>query len=302
MSTKIFHLSDLHIGRLVPVDPDNESPNLRNIVSWLVEQYGDDDDTRVVLITGDLSDDGERPQLEEARALLQPLYDSGFIVWPVPGNHDYGRDGIHAKARKFIAFKDTFFSESNPPFYDENVSYPHVKNFGGHLFIGLNSMKAETGFFDGLLADGELGSDQIRDTIGILRKHLDRPATKKVIVHLHHHPFMFPDQSLFEYIADYFTHRLKDGPEFMHNIAGKVDILLFGHEHHHLDFSGGDISVKYRIPIILSSGKSTARKKAYALKEDGMVRKRKVLAEGLLGRLIEIDDEGVVSVTNIAFG
>ncbi len=303
MGTKIFHISDLHIGRCVPTEPNDESRNLKKIVDRLASLHGDEDGTRVVLITGDLADDGEREQFREARELLQPLYAGGFIVWPVPGNHDYGTDGIHAKASKFIPFKDTFFSEANPPFYDENVSYPHVKHFGDHVFIGLNSMKAETGFFDGLLADGELGGKQIADTIGILRKHVDRPSTRKVIVHLHHHPFMFPDHSLLEYAADYLTHRLKDGPELMHNIAGKVDILLFGHEHHHLDFSGGEISRQYRIPIILSNGKSTdANGKAYALQDDGTVRKRKVLGEGLLGRLIEIDDAGVPTVTNIEFG
>ncbi|MEW6267248.1 MAG: metallophosphoesterase [Thermodesulfobacteriota bacterium] len=301
MGTKIFHISDLHIGRLVPTEANEESRNLEIIVNWLVKHYGEDKITRVVLITGDLADDGTRSQFEDVRRLLQPLYDYGFIVWPVPGNHDYGTDGIHAKASRFIPFKDTFFSKNTPPFYDENVSYPHVKLFGGHLFLGLNSMKAETGFVDGLLADGELGSKQIKNIIGVLRKYLDRPPTQKVIVHLHHHPFMFPDQSLIEKIADYLTHRLKDGPELMHNIAGKIDILLFGHEHHHLDFSGTAISRQYRIPIILSNGKSTEQAKAFAMKDDGTVLKGTVLAKGLLGRMIEIDDEGVPSVMNIEF-
>jgi len=90
--------------------------------------------------------------------------------------------------------------------------------------------------------------------------------------------------------ADYLTHCLKDGAQFMHAVTGKVNILLFGHQHHHLDFSGKELSRKFRIPVILSNGKSAEKGREYALQDDGTVRRKK-LAEGLLGRLIEIDDE-----------
>jgi hypothetical protein len=47
----------------------------------------------------------------------------------------------------------------------------------------------------------------------------------------------------------------------MRLIGGRVDALLFGHEHRHVDFSepfaGHVLTEEYGIPCILASGKST---------------------------------------------
>jgi hypothetical protein len=44
-------------------------------------------------------------------------------------------------------------------------------------------------------------------------------------------------------------------------LRGRVDALLFGHEHRHIDFSqpfeGHAFTEEYDIPLILASGKST---------------------------------------------
>lgn len=162
MVTRILHISDLHIGKT-----ETEERNLKHIVKYIVNRDWKESKP-VVLITGDIVNDGEEKQFVLARKLLNDLYENNFIVLPIPGNHDYGKNGNHALEKRFKCFKNEFYRL-------ENVSYPHVKEINGHCFIGLNSMKAETGFFEGLLADGELGGRQIHDTLGVLKKLDNKP-------------------------------------------------------------------------------------------------------------------------------
>jgi len=166
-------------------------------------------------------------------------------------------------------------------------------------------MKAETGFWDGLLADGELGSRQIHNVSGILNYVDDLPPSErkktKVVVHLHHHPFLYPDENPIMVGVEKIGHWLKDGEGFMGVLAGRIDILLFGHEHRHLNFVGTEICDGYRIPWILSCGKSTDRKsKQYAVNNKGEATDE-VLNTGLLGNLIDIDSEGNISAETIKF-
>ena len=292
MSAKILHLSDLHIGK-----SRSESTNLKKIIESLTENYSNKKLT--ILITGDIVDDGQKKQYKEAVTILKPLLtNENFNIYPVPGNHDYGWNGIHAERQRFKYFKNAFYGL-------ESVAYPHVKiDFSGNVFIGLNSMKAETGYWDGLLADGELGSRQIHNISGILNSIDDLSPSerkkKKVIVHLHHHPFIYPDDSWIEEGIKKGGHWLKDGEGLMGVIAGRIDILLFGHEHRHLDFSGTELSKRFRIPWILSSGKSTRKSDKYALNKKGEKTKT-VLNSGLLGRMIDIDSAGNVTIETITF-
>jgi len=288
MTTRILHISDLHVGKT-----EAEEWNLERIVKYIVKRDWEGSKP-VVLITGDIVDDGKEQQFVLARKLLDDLYTNNFIVLPIPGNHDYGRNGNHAMEKRFKYFKNEFYRM-------ENVSYPHIKEINGHYFIGLNSMKAETGFFEGLLADGELGGRQIHDTLGVLKKLDDRPPEQKVILHLHHHPFLFPDEDTLTSIGEIVGHRLEDGEDLMHKISGRVDFLLFGHEHRHLNFSSTKLSKKYRIPYIMSSGKSTESCVEYAVNEEGEADENTKLKEGLLGRVIEIKNNGTCTVDTIEF-
>lgn len=293
MKTRILQISDLHVGK-----SNSESGNLRRIVDKVVQEYKNKD--LVILMTGDIVDDGQKKQYKQAAKILKPLSDSpNFSVWPVPGNHDYGWNGIHARRKRFKYFKSTFWKF-------ENVSYPHVKtDLAGNIYIGLNSMHAEADFWDGLLADGELGSKQIHNVSGVLSAFEGLPATdrknKKVIVHLHHHPFLFPDESIIEEGIEYVGHWLKDGDGLMQTIAGRVDILLFGHEHRHLNFSGTKLSRRYRIPWILSCGKSTQNSTEYAVNDKGEADMDTALNRGKLGNMIEIGTDGGVSARTIKF-
>ena len=95
MSAKILQLSDLHVGK-----SKSESKNLIQIVKKITESYSDTELS--VLLTGDIVDDGQKKQYKEAVTILKPLLEKpNFNVWPIPGNHDYGWNGVHAERQRF---------------------------------------------------------------------------------------------------------------------------------------------------------------------------------------------------------
>ena len=292
MKPKILHLSDLHVGK-----SKSELRNFRRIVKGVIERFGKDKLT--VLITGDIVQDGREEQYKEAAEALKPLMDKRNInLWAVPGNHDYGWVGLHAEKKKFEHFKKYFYGS-------EHIAYPHrdIDDLGNY-FVGLNSMKAEDDYWDGLLADGELGFKQIGNLAGMLNSIVEEIGSdrkkRKIIVYLHHHPFIYPDDAWWEELIEKGGHWLKDGQGLMGALAGRVDILLFGHEHRHLDFHDTDLSKRYRIPWIFSCAKSTKKGREYSLNKKGEATSE-VLNSGLLGRLIEIDAKGSISHKTIVF-
>jgi predicted phosphohydrolase len=201
---RILHISDLHIGKEADVDRWKKA---EKIVRESIREWGDDDDKPLVLITGDVVDDGAEVEFIEARRILRPLHRAGFQVAPLPGNHDYGWNGAHAEEKRFKLFKKYLLG------IESRVTYPDVPYADDDVtLITLNSMHAETGFWDGLLADGELGSRQLEDLdelITILRD--ERKKSHKIVVALHHHPFRFPDDPPLKKIKERLGHRLKDG-------------------------------------------------------------------------------------------
>ena len=252
---KILHISDLHIGK-EETDVD-EWRQAEKLVRLIRREWGDDADKPLVLITGDIVDDGREVEFIEARRILGPLHRAGFQVAPLPGNHDYGWNGAYAQEKRFKLFKKHLLG------IETRVTYPDVPYADADVsVITLNSMKSETGFWDGLLADGELGDHQLNELGELLTTlRAERKKSHKIVVAVHHHPFLFPDDPLFEQAKEWFGHRLKDGADLMRLLSGRIDALLFGHEHRHVDFSkpfdGHLFTEEYDIPCILSSGKST---------------------------------------------
>jgi predicted MPP superfamily phosphohydrolase len=288
---QILHLSDLHIGKTVTVERDN----LITIVQKTVDTWGGAESKPLVLITGDMSNDAKVDQFDQAREILDPLYKAGFQLLIIPGNHDYGPTGILVQPHHFEIFKNRFYP-------GQQIDFPLKTEINGHVLIGLNSMEGHEHGIDIFFADGKLGSSQNDRIVEILNGLKDRDKKQKVIVYLHHHPFLYPGQPPANYVEEVIGHWLIDGHEFMNDISDRVDILLFGHEHWHLDFTGTELSTKYGIPIILSAGKSTDGKQVeYRVDHKGVADKQAVLNEGLLGRLITIQDDGTVKVQTVKF-
>lgn len=323
MQTRILHLSDLHIGRT-----NEEEQNFKLIVKYILDKGENEwqNNKPLILITGDIVDDGAETQYIVAVGHLNKLHNAGFPLRIIPGNHDYGENGNHATIENFNLFKKYFAR-----FHE--MEFPHKKPINDHIYVGLNSMEEYT---EVNFARGKLGSGQIKNACDYLRALPARENGQKVIVCLHHHPFLFPDEGVLKHIGEKVGHCLKDSANFLKEIRNQgVDILLFGHEHRHLAFSGTEINEAYNVPYIFSAGKSTENNWEYKVLKDGTAdipsrttiadvsdnpysedhdalvekitkkdfEKRKALGlpYGLLGRLIEISDNGGIDGTTIIF-
>lgn len=309
MNTKIIQISDLHIGdRLSKV---NENAKLRTIVQAINKTYSTEDNKPIILITGDIADSGTDKQFKNAKTELATLYENGFVVWPIPGNHDYGVKGMIDDKERIKAFKNTFFNHDGWIRPHETVSYPHIIPLNGHYFIGLDSMKAEVEIPDLVSASGRIGKKQLTALAERMQK-FDFSNNQKIILFLHHHPFLFYDdvdsvgeiaKRVWDLLHEHVGHKLMDGKALMEMIKKKVSVLLFGHDHEHINFTGSDIIKKYRIPVVLSCGKSTNPSHEYRATQKGLidnehpVRKDKLL----LGWHVEISDDGGPEARSIAF-
>ncbi len=200
---KIYHASDTHCHH----DDENNVELQKRIVGLAAIVKPED----VVVFTGDLTDDGRPDQREKIRALLKQLICTVLIL---PGNHDFGAIGSFFDKQDAKGFDELAEDFLEAPFYGK---IPVLKRIENVLLILLNSNLKTDQVTD--FACGKIGVIQL----GLLDRLLKDPGNEGLVkvVCLHHHPFMHSD----------LTMRLVDSDLFMETIAGRVDVLLFGHRH-----------------------------------------------------------------------
>ena len=99
---KLVQISDLHIGGLFKQDAFNT----------IVKEVNDDLKPDVIIISGDLTDDGLLFQFEQARKELDRFNCPNLIVFP--GNHDYRHTG-YLLFKKFFPFTKQIYE------FDDNI-------------------------------------------------------------------------------------------------------------------------------------------------------------------------------------
>jgi 3',5'-cyclic AMP phosphodiesterase CpdA len=250
---KLIHLSDTHVGR------DNNALRLQQLLGDIAS-LGDPADYLIVH-TGDLIDRCALDCMQQARALLDPMVAKGWRIVLAPGNHDCG-DAMHLDPQCAQAFHDHF---SSFIFGHQAKQFPVLTLSGDCALIGLYSNAGVMGWWERWAAEGCLGQAQ-RDALNAL---LDRPELRgrKVVLYLHHHPFLdafvvradVGDHRLLAHLLGWNTRRfrrLKDAYSLMQTVRDRVDILLFGHQHFGLDYSGE--GQRYGIGLALDGSSSTA--------------------------------------------
>lgn len=230
---KIIHLSDLHLGWIDRETKAGTIERFEKIINRIISIKKPARDY-VIVITGDLVNNANKKDLYiTAKKHISILKKAGFKVLIIPGNHDYGTGTLGNE--KFVKiFKETFFENAE-------VEYPKIDIIGKNLFIGLDSMAEELHVYDKLFADGELGVKQLSRLKDILNNKIS--SKHKKVVYLHHHPF-----------HPHPAHQLKDAKKLKDVIFGKIDVLLFGHNH-----KGYNLNGSWNIARCYDAGSSTRK-------------------------------------------
>lgn len=194
----LFHISDLHCGKIIaqPMDPDTHvvvnphEQRLDRLFADLAQAVKSTSGVRVLVITGDLTDSGEKDQYAEVEKRIASFRrETGIEVRIVPGNHDVG-GGMGTKfdqdcAARFDALAGTLGMK---PFFtaqaDGELPYVEILSDGqdGQVrLIYLNSCSRK-GLGD--FAKGALGESQRAR----LAAQLKVPFTGPSLLCLHHKP------------------------------------------------------------------------------------------------------------------
>jgi len=189
----LVQISDIHCG------PQFRMEIFRSAVKEINAVSPD-----VVLVTGDLTEDGFISQFQTAAKELKRLR-SGRIVF-VSGNHDYRSTG-------YLLFRQFF-------------PFTQVTEVEGSVVIILSSARPDRD-------DGEVGHRQNLWLEKTLAKYKDRVK----IVAIHHHVVPVPDTG-----ADQIT--IIDAGDVLSSLTkSKVDLVLCGHRHRPWRWQIEDMSV-----------------------------------------------------------
>jgi predicted phosphodiesterase len=209
---KIAHVSDLHFHHAVI--------NNKKAVSLLKKvqtAYPFNTGYNYLLITGDITDDGDKLQFAKAFAALKPFVGHLLLT---PGNHDYGPLGNFYTEESAKAFDEYLLQKLaiNHHYIDKQPMTDVLDDTQGTqvLAVGLNSVVNTEIPFD--FARGEIGDDQLTSLQSILSD--PKYANMHKLVYLHHRP---------QKCNDWFL-ELVDAEDLMAilNQSG-VDVIAFGH-------------------------------------------------------------------------
>jgi len=179
---RIVQISDLHIS-----GPNFVSDWAENVVS-VVSSMGPD----IVIITGDLTDDGYAYEYDIAKKYIDRLETENVMV--VPGNHDARNEG-------YRLFEEIF-----------KTRFPHYKS-DKVVILGIDSTEPD-------IDDGRIG----RGNYAYIRERL-LPAKEIKIVAMHHHLIPIPATGRERNIP------IDAGDVLKLCVELGVDIVFSGHKH-----------------------------------------------------------------------
>ena len=177
----LVQISDIHCGHLFLKDVFKDALKEINALS-----------PDVVLITGDLTEDGIMSEFYTAAKYLKKLKVDKVIY--LSGNHDYRSTG-------YLLFREFF-------------SFSQITEVGNAIIVVVSSARPDRD-------DGEVGHRQNLWLESVLSQHPD----KLKVVAIHHHVIPVPDTG-----ADQIT--VIDAGDVLRSLTkSKVDLVLCGHRH-----------------------------------------------------------------------
>jgi 3',5'-cyclic-AMP phosphodiesterase len=197
---KLVQISDLHIGGLFKQDAFNT----------IVKEVNDDLKPDVIIISGDLTDDGLLFQFEQARKEIDRFNCPSLIVFP--GNHDYRHTG-------YLLFKKFFPFTKQTYEFDDNI-----------VVVTLGTARPDRD-------EGEVGHRQsiwMEETLGKYNNF------KTKIVAMHHHLIAIPDTGYTNVVG------ISDAGDILRAcLESKVDLVLCGHKHRPWLWNLGTLKIAY---------------------------------------------------------
>ena len=197
--TAFVHASDLHIGLSSKADRAAE-----RLCQTVLREH-----TGPLLLTGDITHNGRRTEMERFRQLFAPLLQAERLI-AVPGNHDRLGDDL-GQALMHGGRVQTALA-------------------GGLFIVRLDSTgEHNRRWLDG---HGEITGRDIDEVEAALR---GAPAGAQTILMLHHHPLPLahdnPVEALVSLLGWPSARELQNGGLLLSRIRGLCDAVLHGHRH-----------------------------------------------------------------------
>lgn len=220
---RIIQISDLHIGGLFK----------QETFDTLAREVNTDLKPDVLIISGDLTDDGLYFQFEKAKRELSKFNCKNMIIFP--GNHDYRHTG-------YLLFKEFFPAASalGSKVYKFNDSTNHNMDV---IVTTVGTARADRD-------EGEVGYRQNLWLNKVLRKYgntknskgkeTGNPKTVTKIVAMHHHLVAIPDTGYTNVVG------ISDAGDVLTTCqANNVDLVICGHKHRPWLWDFGTMKIAY---------------------------------------------------------
>lgn len=193
----------------------------------LAERLAPLDPADLLIVSGDVTDNGSRDEYNEARRLLAPWKGHCILA---PGNHDCA--GLHGlRWSDQAAARWAKFTQDMEALSDSVVN--------GVYICALDSVNAEPNLAE--LAQGELGEAELeRAREAIEQAHL---KGLKVCLTMHHNPVDNPRSGASSPIEDAedkfldWAEKLRDSEKFLKIAYGQADYIVCGHTHLRLSWT-----------------------------------------------------------------
>jgi 3',5'-cyclic AMP phosphodiesterase CpdA len=229
---RIIQISDLHIGGLFKQDA----------FDILVEEINNDLKPDVLIVSGDLTDDGLVFQFEKARDELSKLKCDNLIIFP--GNHDYRHTG-------YLLFKEYFpiAKPDSAKVYEYKDNNSDNKNLQRVIVTTIDTARpdrdeGEVGHVQNLWLNKTLKKydknkiQNSNDDNNVKRNNKNNQIKK--IVAMHHHLIAIPDTGYTNVVG------ISDAGDILRTcLENDVDLVICGHKHRPWLWNLGSMKIAY---------------------------------------------------------